>query len=101
MRYIWIVHVISRKALVEFWEQYPDSKEPLLRWYKIMVYSEYESFVSLRKTFPSADQVRDLVVFNIGGNKYRLVASIHFNRGRVYVRHVLTHREYDQGAWKR
>lgn len=101
MRYTWIVHVISRKALVEFWEQYPDSKEPLLRWYKIMVYSEYESFVSLRKTFPSADQVRDLVVFNIGGNKYRLVASIHFNRGRVYVRHVLTHREYDQGAWKR
>ena len=54
----------------------------------------------LRATFPSADTVGDLIVFNIGGNKYRLIASIHFNRGKVYVRHVLTHREYDRGAWK-
>jgi mRNA interferase HigB len=100
MRYNDSVHVISRKALVEFWERYPDSKEPLLRWYKIMANSEYESFDSLRRTFPSADQVKDLVIFNIGGNKYRLIASIHFNRGKVYIRHVLTHRQYDQGAWK-
>ncbi len=95
------MHVISRKALVKFWEQYPDSKEPLLRWYKIMTHSEYDSFHSLRMTFPSADQVSDWVVFNIGGNKYRLIASIHFNRGKVYIRHVLTHREYDRGEWKR
>ena len=61
---------------------------------------EYESFDSLLRTFPSADQVKDLVIFNIGGNKYRLIASIHFNRGKVYIRHVLTHRQYDQGAWK-
>jgi mRNA interferase HigB len=39
-------------------------------------------------------------VFNIGGNKYRLIAVIHFNRGRVYVRHVLTHEEYDGGSWR-
>ena len=100
MRYYSSMHVISRKALVEFWERYPDSKEPVLRWYKIMAHSEYESFDSLRRTFPSADQVEDLVIFNIGGNKYRLIASIHFNRGKVYIRHVLTHRQYDQGAWK-
>lgn len=100
MRYYSSMHVISRKALVEFWERYPDSKEPVLRWYKIMAHSEYESFDSLRRTFPSADQVKDLVIFNIGGNKYRLIASIHFNRGKVYIRHVLTHRQYDQGAWK-
>lgn len=96
-----MVHVISRKALVEFWEQYPDSKEPLLRWYKIMTHSQCESFDSLRKTFPSADQVRDLVVFNIGGNKYRLITSIHSNRSKAYIRHVLTHKQYDQGAWQR
>jgi len=44
--------------------------------------------------------VAGLTVFNISGNKYRLVAAIHFNRKKVYVRHVLTHEEYDQGAWK-
>ena len=46
--------------------------------------------------FSIADKVGDLVVFNIGGNKYRLVASLHFNRGKVYIRHVLTHQEYDR-----
>mgnify|MGYP001374581192 FL=1 len=95
------MHVISRKALVVFWERYPDSKEPLLRWYKIVGKSEFTSFESLRATFPSADKVNDWIVFNIGGNKYRLIALIHFNRGRLYIRHVLTHKEHDRGEWKR
>lgn len=95
------MHVISRKPLVQFWEQYPDSKEPLLRWLRIVERSEFPSFESLRATFPSADKVGDWIVFNIGGNKYRLVTSIHFNRSKVYVRHILTHKEYGQGAWKR
>ena len=95
------MHVISRKTLQDFWEQYPDSESPLSRWFKIVEQTTFTSFDELRLTFPSADKVGDLVVFNIGGNKYRLIASIHFNRGKVYVRHVLTHREYDKGAWKK
>ena len=94
------MHIISRKALKEFGIHYPDSKNPLSRWFKIMQKSEFHSFQDLRRTFPSADKVGDLIVFNIGGNKYRLIASIHFNRGKVYIRHVLTHPEYDKGAWK-
>ncbi len=95
------MYVISRKTLRDFWEQYPDSESPLSRWFKIVEQTTFTSFDELRLTFPSADKVGDLVVFNIGGNKYRLIASIHFNRGKVYVRHVLTHREYDKGAWKK
>ena len=95
------MHVISRKALVEFWERYPDSQSALLRWFKIVEKSEFESFEALSATFPSADKVGDRVVFNIGGNKYRLIAVVHFHRGKVYIRHVLTHGQYDQGAWKR
>ena len=49
---------------------------------------------------PSADKVGQWIVFNIGGNKYRLIAVIHFNRGKVYIRHILTHQEYDKGGWK-
>ena len=94
------MHIISRKALVMFWERYPDSREPLLRWYKIVEKGEFTSFESLRATFPSADKIDDWIVFNIGGNKYRLIASIHFNRGKMYIRHVLTHQEYNRGAWK-
>jgi len=94
------MHVTSRKALLVFWGKHPDSKSALARWFKIMHRTNYTSFAELRKTFPSADQVGDLTVFNIGGNKYRLIASIHYNRGKVYIRHVLTHDEYDKGAWK-
>lgn len=94
------MHIISRKALRFFWERHPDSAAALTRWFTIMATSEYGSFEALRATFPSTDKVGDLIVFNIGGNKYRLIASIHFNRGKVYVRHVLTHAEYDRGIWK-
>ena len=94
------MHVISRKALIVFWKQHPDSKESLLRWHKIVEKSDFTSFESIRATFPSADKVGDWIVFNIGGNKYRLITSIHFNRGKVYIRYVLTHRDYDRGGWK-
>lgn len=94
------MHIIAHKALRKFWEKYPDSKLPLTRWYQIVERSSYHSFTQLRKTFPSADLVEGFVVFNIAGNKYRLITSIHFNRAKVYIRQVLTHREYDSGAWK-
>ena len=94
------MHIISRKALRTFWQRHPDSKTALARWFKIVTNSEFRSFDELRLAFPAADKVGDLVVFNVGGNKYRLIVSIHFNRGKVYVRHVLTHAEYDRGDWK-
>jgi mRNA interferase HigB len=94
------MHVISRKRLRQFWELYPDAEAPLRSWHKIARKEEWENFANVRATFPHADQVGKLTVFNIGGNKYRLVAAIHFNRGKVYVRHVLTHAEYDRGQWK-
>ncbi len=78
-----------------------DGERALQRWYKIVHQTEFKSFADLRQTFPSADKVGDLIVFNIGGNKYRLIASIHFNRGKVYIRHILTHEEYDKGTWKK
>ena len=94
------MHVISKKALREFWEKYSDSQTPLRRWFTLITKNSFRSFTELRAVFPSADIVDDLTVFNIGGNKYRLVASIHFNRGKVYIRSVLTHEEYDREGWK-
>jgi len=54
----------------------------------------------VRARYASADQVGKFTVFNIAGNTYRLITVIHFNTGRVYVRRVLTHAEYDRGTWK-
>ncbi len=95
------MHIISRKALRQFAQRHPDSENALNTWFHLVMSKQFASFHDLREYFPSADQVGDLIVFNIGGNKYRLIASIHFNRQKVYVRQILTHAEYDRGAWKR
>ena len=94
------MHIISRKALFTFWEKHPESEVPLQRWLRIISKSNFTTFNTLRKTFPNADKVGNLIVFNIGGNNYRLIASVHFNRNKIYVRHILTHEEYGGGAWK-
>jgi mRNA-degrading endonuclease HigB of HigAB toxin-antitoxin module len=59
------------------------------------------NFVQLRQTFPHADQVGKFTVFDVGGNKVRLIAAEHNNRNKIYIRHVLTHEEYDTGKWKK
>jgi mRNA interferase HigB len=79
---------------------YPDTKNALSQWYQLIKDNEFSSFVELRQMFPSADQVGKLTVFNIGGNKVRLIAAIHYNRQKIYIRAVLTHSEYDEGKWK-
>jgi len=94
------MHIITRKRLLEFSKKHPDSEEPLDRWYRIVKQSNYKSFAELRKTFPTVDQVGSFTVFNIGGNKYRLIAYIVFSTKRVYIRNILTHPEYDKGKWK-
>ena len=94
------MHVISKKVLREFWGKYPDSQIPLRRWFKLITKSSFGNFTELRAVFPSVNLVDDLTVFNIGGNKYRLITAVHFNRGKTYIRHVLAHEEYDRGGWK-
>jgi mRNA interferase HigB len=94
------MHIISKKKLRDFWDHYAKAKSPLEAWYQIVKRAEWENFADVRKTFKTADLVGRFVVFDIGGNKYRLIAVIHFNRGKLFVRHVLTHAEYDEGKWK-
>ncbi len=95
------MHVISRKKLVGFWLRHPTSVSALRVWFRRVRQAKWTNFAELRAEFPSADQVGQLIVFNIGGNRFRLIASIHFNRGKVFIRHVFTHVEYDRQDWKK
>ena len=95
------MHVISRRALREFWELHLPAKEPLAVWYRLMRSAVFADFNALRKTFPAADYVAPCTIFDIGGNKYRVIAVIQYNRRRVYIRHVLTHAEYDRWSDER
>lgn len=94
------MHVIAKPILVEFWTKHPDAESPLQSWYRIMVSETFTDFNDLKATFASADYVDGLTVFDIGGNKYRLIAAIHYNRHKAYVRAILTHADYDRGNWK-
>jgi mRNA interferase HigB len=95
------VHVITKKRLQDFAARHKDAAEPLGVWYAIMSRTDFGSFAELRRVFGSADKVGKFTVFDIGGNKYRLIAAVHYNRRKVYIRHVLTHAEYDRGNWKK
>jgi mRNA interferase HigB len=89
------MRVISRRALREFWEIHPQAKEPLSAWFRVMERSKFADFSAIKGTFGAADYVAPFTVFDVGGNKFRIIAAIHYNRERAYVRHVFTHPEYD------
>lgn len=100
------MHIISKTALKQFWETHPNAKASLTAWYKIASHSHWKHLDDVRQTFPHADPVGQLTVFNIGGNNYRLITKIVFptkesNSGRVYIRAVLTHADYSKGNWKK
>lgn len=94
------MHVITRKRLNDFAARYPETENALSVWYGQMKHHDFASIEEIRQLFPSADKVGRLTVFNVGGNKIRVVAAVHYNRKKVYIRAVLTHSEYDVGKWK-
>ena len=107
------MNIAGRNVIIEFAQRHPNAKSALNRWYHLMRQETFNSFVDLRKIFPQADQVKMpknrfnpqgkiWTVFNIGGNNFRLIASIQYNTKdqKVTVNKILTHAEYDKGRWK-
>ena len=92
--------LISNKALREFAAVHKDAAQPLQDFRRLIERGAFGSFAELRATFASVDKVGGRYVFNIGGNKYRLVAAISFSVQALWVKAVLTHAEYDKGDWK-
>lgn len=99
------MRVIAMPRLRQFWASHRAAELPLRTWWKIATKAKWDSIADLRRTYPHADAVKlscGLVatVFNIGGNKYRLVTKIIYEYHRIYIKAVLTHSEYDRGNWK-
>ena len=97
------MRVISIKKLRAFWDdpQNPGAESPLRTWYQTVKAADWSSFADVRRMYTTADQVGHRVVFDIGGNKYRLIAVIDYEGHKVFVRHVRKHKDYDKGQWKR
>ena len=95
-----LMRLISQRALRDFWQAFNDAETALRVWSKAVKCSSWKNFAHVKKTFNTAAQYKKFTIFNIGGNKYRLIAVIHYNTGKLYVRHVMTHKKYDLGKWK-
>lgn len=94
------MHVITRLRLTQFRDKYPNADTSLRLWYKLTSLAQWQNLTELRQVFPSADQVSNLTIFNIGGNNYRLIALVDYKHKKVFIRYVLTHAEYDKENWK-
>lgn len=95
----WPMNVVSHKRLKEFYETKgrEDAKSALERWYHTALKAEWKNLSELKVDFPSVDYVgNQRYVFNIRGNKYRLVVVVKFTIGYIFVRFVGTHEEYDK-----
>jgi len=95
------MRVISRRAIRTFAERYPDALELLLHWANATEAVDWRTPGDVRRTFNSVDFVGDLTVFDVGRNKCRVIAFVPYRRRAVYIKDVLTHRQYEKGAWKR
>lgn len=92
------MRIISNTALTNFASIHPPADEPLQAWRKVVESRDFANFADIKSAFNATDKVDMYYVFDIGGNKYRVVAAIHFNTQIMYIRHVFTHKEYDK--WK-
>ena len=93
--------MISRKAIVGFGRVHRDAEAPLDAWYRTVLRARWRNLAQNRKDFPHADAVGERTVFNIGGNKYRLIARVNYRTQKVFILAALTHSEYDKDTRKR
>jgi mRNA interferase HigB len=92
------VQIVNTDELLEFSTKHPNARRALDKWQKIVSRVIWTNFMEVRATFRSADYVKGLVIFNIGGNNYRLIATIVYNRQQVQILEIMTHRDYNR--WK-
>jgi len=100
------MRIISRKALRAFAGRHPEAQAGLDHWFRAASAADWQNITDVRREFPHADAAEAasgniVTIFNVAGNRFRLITAIHYNRSRVYVLLLLTHAEYSKDQWKR
>jgi mRNA interferase HigB len=95
------VNVISKRVLFEKAQRHPDALHAVQVWFDTAVGSDWRSLADIRRSFPGTDMVGPLAIFNIRGNRYRLIVRMVFSYRRVYIKEFLTHADYDKEDWKK
>ena len=95
------MHVVRNKAIRIFLrEEHPHAHNAMDHWYRVARRAIWGSFTEVKESFNTADFVTPYVIFDIGGNKYRLIAEINFSRMVLFIRGIMTHNDYVKGVWK-
>lgn len=94
------MRIISEKRLREFWQKNPEAENAIREWIKTIRPADWNNFSDVRKTFNHSDVFGNCVIFDVGGNKYRIIAKVAFQIKVVFIRFVLTHKEYDEKKWQ-
>ena len=95
------MNVISRSGLVDLAASKPGVLEVALGWYRVAKAAHWTCFADVRKSFPDADLVGKALIFNIRPNRYRLITRVSFLTSEIYVKALVTHKEYDREEWKK
>ncbi len=91
------MHIISRKCLKDFWKKHNQAERALSAWYSEAKKANWTSFDDIKKMYKNADLVAEnRVIFNIGGNKYRLIVKFDFQKKVAFIKFVGTHSEYNK-----
>jgi mRNA interferase HigB len=95
------LRIITKKRIQQAQAKFSDSTASLEHWYLVTKAARWKTFSDLWESFPSADHVERRTVFNIAQNRYRLIARVSYVGQRVFVLHIMTHKEYERGEWKK
>ena len=94
------MHVITGKRIREAKDKWSQAASALEHWLEVAKGCKAADFAEMKGLFPAVDKVGDFHIFDIGGNKLRLIAYVRYRPQKLYIKHVLDHREYDRGKWK-
>ncbi len=94
------MRVISRKILRDYCQSHANACDALYDWYRVASKARWQNLTEVQATYKTAEAVGNFTVFNIKGNRYRLIVDIIYEQQRIYIKYVLTHAEYDKDKWK-
>ena len=95
------MNVVGKRGLLKLTARRPDAEIEALDWYRIANSADWSCFADVRRTFPCADLIGEVLVFDLGHNRYRLITTVFFGAREIYIKALLTHKEYDREEWKK
>lgn len=93
------MNVISKPGLLKLSKKHPETLPTLTLWYKVVKRAVWRGLHEVRRSYPTADQVGNVLIFDVMGNRYRLITHVNYAVQRIYVKALMTHREYERKEW--